>query len=365
MRYIKIFLLTVFLCSSLIGKSQTNIQFIPEIYGTSINGLMNATIFTVAQKNAVRLSITVSEAKAGKIVTIQTPPFNLIQGNNLIPQVAVRAAKVSIAENNIGAYLRKNQYFPEGAYEYAFTIIAASSSEEIIVDQTFIHDIVPPAPMDLIEPYNEDKICEKRPVFTWQPSIPQVLGTLYQLLLVEIKERQNAVEALNYNLPIVNQKGIFANMLMYPPIAQDLVQGKKYAWQVTAYKDQTVINRSAVWAFKVDCQDSISAVVDTDWGYRDIEDLVKGNYYVAEGTVKFALINAYQEQKLQYTVVCTSHPSTVVRNLPKVKLKRGTNKIKLDFSHNFSFKEDYSYVLKVKLPNGIQKDLRFIYKEVK
>ncbi len=359
----KLFLVVLLLCS-LSGFSQVSVQFIPEIYEKGIDGLMHATIFNGAAKRSVRLNITVTEEKAGKVVTVQTPPFLLIPGNNVIPSSAIRGAKVSISANNTGNYIRKNQYFPQGSYAYNFVVMASSSSEEIIVDQDFNHDVVPPAPMDLIEPYNQDQICEKRPMLSWQPSIPQMPGMLYELLLVEIKEKQNAVEAINYNLPVINQRGIVANLLMYPPVSKDLAEGKKYAWQVTAYKDQTVINRSEVWEFKIDCKDSIANVHEDDYGYRDIEDLVKGNYYVAEGLVKFAVVNSYNEQNLKYEVSCITDPGLKIRSLPKIKLKKGQNKIKLDFSHNFSFKNDYSYILKARLPNGTTKSLRFIYKEL-
>jgi len=349
---------------SLCSFAQVNVLFVPEIYGTSMNGLMNATIFNSGPRKDVRLTIAISEQKAGKVLKIQTAPFTLIQGNNIIPSAVVKSAQIAINTNNVGNYLRKNQYFPQGEYEYLFVIISASSSEEVIVDQTFNHDITPPAPLDLIEPYNEDQICEKRPLMTWQPSIPQIPGTLYELLLVEIKEKQNAIEALNYNLPIVNQKGITANILMYPPVSKDLIEGKKYAWQVTAYKDQTIINRSDVWQFKIDCKDSISNIPESDLGYRDIEDLSKGNYYVAEGLVKFAIVNPYNQQKLKYEITCITNPGNKVRNLPRITLKKGQNKIKLDFSHNFSFKDGNSYIMKAYLPNGTARSLRFIYKDL-
>ncbi|WP_147273648.1 DUF928 domain-containing protein [Pedobacter chinensis] len=344
------------------AKAQTSIQFIPEVYGTTINGLFRASIFNSGGAKNVRINITVSEAKAGKVLMISTGSFTLMSGNNVIPVGVAQSANVALSENATANFIRRNQYFPQGDYEYDFNIISASSSEEII-DQIFSHEVSPPAPLDLIEPYDQDEICENRPLLTWQPSVPHVMGLLYQVVLVEVKEKQNAVEALNYNLPVINQKGVMANLLLYPPNAKDLSKGKKYAWQVTAYKDQTVINRSDIWSFQVNCSDTLVNVVENDFGYRDIEDLVKGNFYVSDGFVRFALVNSYAEQKLQYEVLCVSHPEIKIKRLPSVKLKRGHNKINLDFSHNLSFKDGYSYVMKVNLPSGTTKSLRFIYKE--
>jgi len=357
-------ILVILLFVSVPAFSQVSVQFVPEIFGRSIDGLMNASIYSLKDRRSIRLNITVSEAKTGKVLSIQTQPFTIVPGMNLLPPSTVKSAKVTISNTNTGNYIRQHGNLPMGDYNYNYVIMASSSSEEIIIDQDFSQEITPPAPFDLIEPYNEDQICEKRPMFTWQPSLPQVVGSLYQLILVEMKDKQNAVEALNYNLPVINQKGILTNLLMYPPVSKDLTAGKKYAWQVTVYKDQSIINRSEVWSFKVDCADTVNAKLEDDNGYRDIEDLEKGNYYVANGLVKFTITNSYQEQKLNYTIICVNDPQSKIRNLPKVILKKGQNKMRFDFSNNFSFKENYSYVLKAILPNGQQKNLRFIYHEL-
>jgi hypothetical protein len=362
MKYMKKTLLFIFLLISVHAFSQVTIQFIPEIYGNSLSGLTSARIFNTGPRQDVRLKITLTEAKAGKIAVLQTVPFTLIQGNNSIPSAAIRSAQLSISSNGTGIFVQRNQYFPQGLYEFEFELISTNVNTQVLANQIFNQEIVPPAPLSLLEPYNSDQICEKRPFLTWMPNIPQATGILYELLLVEIKEDQNKTEALNYNLPIINQKGIIATTLMYPPISKELFEGKKYAWQVSAYKDQTLINRSEVWEFKVSCTNEDTSI-EIDLGYRDIEDLAKGNYYVAQGNIKFALVNPYMEQKLKYEITCITDSKIRVRNLPKIILKRGLNKIKIDLSHNLTFRDGYSYILKTFFDNGSSKSLRFTYKE--
>ncbi|WP_443938766.1 DUF928 domain-containing protein [Pedobacter sp. MW01-1-1] len=364
MRFLKDKLLLILLLFSINGFGQMIVQFVPEVHGNSIDGLMNARIFNNSGSQNIRLTVTVTEDKTGKVVVITTPIFRIGPGNNSIPSIAIKSSQITTGANAVGNFIRKNGTFPQGGYNYDFAIMSSSSSQEIIADQTYSYEVVPPAPFDLIEPFNRDQICEKRPLLTWQPSLPQILGMQYEVLLTEIKGSQSPVEALNYNLPIVNQKGVSSNMLFYPPISKELSSGKKYAWQVTAYKDQTVINRSEVWEFKVDCQDSISAIKDLDFGYRDIENLVKGNFYIAEGFIRFSMINSYAEQKLRYGIVCTTDPKSKIKNLPVIKLKRGQNKVNIDLRNNFSFKDGYSYIMTAYLPDGTPKMLRFIYKNI-
>ena len=357
--------LILMVCMAFAGRvsAQVSVHFVPEVYGRSIDGLLTANIMNAAEKRMVRLAVTVKEDKGGQVLSIVTQPFTIVPGNNPVPASAVRSAKVQMGNSAVAGFVRRNSYLPQGNYEYSFSVISAVSVEEVIVEQFFEQEVLPPAPLDLIEPYNEDKICEKRPLLSWQPSMPTVAGTMYELLMVEMKDRQSPVEALNYNLPIVKQKGIMTPMLLYPPSARDLVEGKRYAWQVTAYKDQTVINRSEVWEFKLDCKEEETPVAD-DNGYRDIDDLFKGNFYIAHGAVKFALVNAYQEQTLQYTITCVTDPQQKIRRLPKIKLSKGKNKINIDLSTNFSFKDGYTYILKASLPNGTSKSLRFIFKDI-
>ncbi|MHA4894141.1 DUF928 domain-containing protein [Pedobacter sp. PWIIR3] len=349
---------------SVSASAQLSVQFIPEVYGRSIDGLVNASIINTSGSMSVRLSITVTEDKLGKVVTLLTRAFSINKGNNVIPANAIKSSTIQLSNNASARFLQKNGYFPQGNYEYNFQVISAISTEEILIDQIFNSEVLPPAPLDLIEPYNEEKICNKKPVLTWQPSIPTAVGTMYELLLVEIKDRQTPVEALNYNLPVVKQKGINNPILLYPPSAKELITGKSYAWQVTAYIDQTIINRSEIWEFTVNCEEEESPVED-DNGYRDIEDLFRGNFYVANGYVKFTLVNSYNEQPLNYSISCVTDPGIRIRQLPKVKLKKGKNRVQLDFSRNLSFRDGYSYLLDLKLPNGPSKKLRFIYKDLK
>lgn len=188
-------------------------------------------------------------------------------------------------------------------------------------------------------------------------------GLILPTGISEIKNGQNATEALNYNLPVINQSNIVSPILPYPSIAPQLVKGKKYAWQVTAYKDQTVLNRSEIWEFTVDCQDSVKKVADD--GYRDIEDLSRGNYYIAAGFLKFALVNPYQAQDLKYAITSLNNPDKKIKRLPKLKLKTGNNQVQIDLTATNSFTDEKYYILKVQLPNGTTKSLRFLYMEVK
>ena len=364
LRYILAISAFLLLLAPLAGFGQVSFQFVPELYGRNVNGLFNCRIINASAKRMATLTIAVSEHKNGQVLFVKSTAFAVNPGSNIIPAAAIRSAAVEFTPNPIGVIVRHDHNFPVGDYEYCFTLNYTDSGNNAIDEQCFQLHLVPFAELNLVEPFNKDTICDKRPLLTWQPLLPGIPGAGYQLVLSEVKKDQGAVEALNYNLPIINQSHISATVLPYPAIAKELEQGKTYAWQVTAYKDQTILNRSEIWTFKVNCRDpKKKPEIIPDDGYRDIEDLVKGNFYVAVAYLKFALTNPYQQKPLTYEISSLSSPAKKIKGLPKITLTRGKNKVMIDLFNTDSFTDGESYLLKLKLPDGSEKSLRFIYKD--
>jgi hypothetical protein len=352
-------MLLLFLCFYLPGLAQITVQFIPETYGRNVNGLFACRLTNLNQKQVVSMVITVNERKGGIVCQVNVPEFTLLPGTNPIPVTAAHSAGIKFGSGRLGQITGRSGSFPEGDYEYCYEI-SFQHSDNPPMEQCFSYTLAPFAELNLIDPYNQDKICDKRPVLTWQPLIPAILGSRYQLVLTEIKDGQSPTEALNYNLPIINQSNLSSPVLPYPPIARELQNKKKYAWQVTAYKDQTILNRSDIWEFTIDCQDSVKKVID-DGGYRNIEDLLKGNFYIAKGYIKFALVNPYEAQKLKYEITSINNINKKIKGLPKIDLVNGLNKIIIDLYENGTLSAGQYYIMKVKLPNGSTKSLRFLY----
>lgn len=364
MAYIKnIVILILLLGVTTQTNAQVSIDFIPAVSGSTLDGLMNVRITNVGSKKTIRLEITVTqedEVSNAQIVQIATEPFVVNSGSNILPSSVIRSAKVKLGTTETARFLQQNGYFPSGQYLYDYKIILLPS-QELLLEQSFIHELQPAAPLNLIEPYDKDELCEQRPLLSWQPHIPFTNGTQYQVVLTEIKDKQKAIEALQYNLPLINQKGISANLMMYPAVARELEKGKQYVWQVTAYRGNTVLNRSEIWTFTTKCQDDTIAQTKPMLSYRDIDDLAKGNFYVTQEVLGFVLVNSHGKQPLQYAISCLTDPKQRISNLPKIAVSQGRNQIEINLSENKAFKKDYSYLLTVVLPSGQIKNLRFIY----
>lgn len=311
-------IISLFFATSVFG--QVIVQFVPEISGRSVDGLFQCKLVNMSKTQNAVLTITVTERKKGTVCVIKTPSFTLIQGTNGVPPSAARNAAIQFPGNSFGQLTRINHQFAQGDYEYCFNVKLAQS--DLPEEQCFSYVLAPFSELGLMEPANQEKICETRPIFSWQPLIPGIAGSYYQLVVAEIKQGQNGIEALNYNLPAINQSGIISPILPYPAVARVLEKGKRYAWQVTVYKDRTILNRSEIWSFTVDCGEEAKPVV-ADNGYRDIEDLSRGNYYIAAGVLKFALVNPYAPNDLKYEIVSLSNPDKKYGDYLRLNLRQG------------------------------------------
>lgn len=354
----------VFLCCPLLSMAQVTFNFMPEIHGRTLEGLLMVRIGNASpQMRSVYLVITVTEQQAGRVVSVRTPRFDLRPGVAALPQGVFARGGVEFARNQLAVVIKQSNQFPEGQYEYCYRLFDAGKQGDagLIAEQCFDYALQPFSELMLVEPYEGDQICDKRPMLRWQQLMPAIPGVMYRLMLVEIKEGQEKTEALHYNLPLINQGNIRTPMLMYPHAARQLEEGKRYAWQVAAYRNTVLLASSEVWDFHVKCEDSAKTLPVE--GYRNIEDLAKGNYYIARGKLMFALHNAYESVELDYSISSISKPGAKVRKLPRVKLHRGMNQVLIDLEDSKGFEDGHFYILSVRLGNGEEKQLRFTYKE--
>lgn len=364
MRKFCIGLLLMILVLQFRAKAQVSFAFMPEVQGRTLDGLMQVRIGgQAAAGQDVILTITVTAKQAGTVVSIKTPSFRLMPGLNALPPGLMSGANIRFGNNRIADMCRQSGYFTEADYEYCFEVSDATkgAANPVLGEQCFDYFLQPFSPLILSSPAEEDVICDKRPTFFWQPLLPAVPGMQYRLILSELKPGQAKAEALRYNMPLINQQFINTPMMFFPPSARELSEGKEYIWQVTAYRGDLLLATSEMWTFRINCTDSTEA--RTPESYRDIDDVALGNFYLAKGAVRFAVRNSYAAANLTYTITGITDPSARIRKLPAVRLKHGDNHILIDLSENRAFKDGHYYLLELKLPNGNEHRLRFLYQQ--
>jgi hypothetical protein len=340
------------------------VAFSPIVYGHTLDGLVYAQIVNSYQGDLkAKLTIRVREMRGADVVTIKTPSFIIRPGVNPINKAAYSAARFVFGNNNFGLTVSQAGRFLEGEYEYCFIVdISESKNTSLppIFENCFIQQLQPRTPLLLINPVDGDEFCNKHPQFMWQPPQPLPRDARFRFQLTEVKEKQDIVEAITYNLPIVNQANIMGNSLFYPMNAPELKENHKYAWQVIVYAAKTILARSEVWTFTYKCTEPQKEIV-TD-SYRELKETDDGNFYVANSWLRFSFNNPYAAGGLSYSIASMSKASSPIKGLPALKMQPGLNKYDIDLTELRAFKPGEEYVLKVYLSNNRVMSLRFIYK---
>jgi hypothetical protein len=348
---------------SSIARGQIIVTFSPTIYGQSLDGLVYAQIINTSGMGLrVIETISIRDVSGGNVVSIKTAPFILSQGTNFISKAAFTNGKFSFSNSYSGNFLSQTGKLPEGEFEYCFqTEIIGDKPDQVppFYENCFILQLQPMTPLLLIDPVDEDKICNKRPNLLWQLPAPLPVDAKCRVVLTEKKEKQDIAEAIAFNLPVLNQGNIFGNILQYPPGAPDLKEGHTYAWQVTVYSAKTILKKSEIWTFTVSCQEEQKLPAGDS--YRELKEIDDGNFYIANKVLRFSFNNPYSKGKLDYSIESLSKPQSTIKRLPSLKMEPGLNKYELDFSENNSLKAGQEYLLTVRLANNRELRLRFIY----
>ncbi|MBW7892076.1 MAG: hypothetical protein H3C48_13850 [Chitinophagaceae bacterium] len=348
-------LLTIFTANTSTG--QIIFHFIPEAYARNLDALSTVQIQNVSAISNGQISITVREnSKRINVVEVTTPAFVIKQGVNVIPKNVFGNSLLKFGNNTYGKIVNQTKSFPPGDYSFCFVFIPIEKGS-LEFENCFDTFIEPLAPMQLLLPADQDTICLKRPVLSWQPPMPYSGSIYFRLVLTEKRQARNGTEAMLKNTPLLLLDHITGTTLMYPANYPELKEGVTYCWQVVAYQQGVIISTSEVWEFTVKCKEE--AVMDND-SYRELKSLVNGNYYITGQYLKFSFLNNYNIEEMQYTILDINERVNPVKHLPKIKLIPGLNKIEIDITE-VGLKQGKTYILKVFPFNEPPVEVRFIY----
>lgn len=339
--------------------AQVSFIFNAGAFGKDMKGL--ATVQLINTSGLTYTGILDAEIKSlsgsQPIVRIQVHSLNINPGNNVISPARFSSASTFYSESMEGKYLKQTGLMPDGELEYCFrfTVTSKNSNEEMY-EGCFTGENISGSPMELITPDDNDKFCNKRPCFSWQPPLPLTADMVYSLKLVELNANQSRAEALLINTPVIFQTGIKGFTLAYPTGIPDLKEDKSYVWQVTAYTKarQTV---SEIWAFSIECpqetKDSLS--------YRELRAQDDGGFLSTGRELRFAVYNAYIPGSLKYTITNLENADKKLKGMPAVQLQKGINDILIDLNKIAGMEDENEYLLNVWLPDGKKVSVRFKY----
>lgn len=346
------------------GIAQVQINFQPSIHGNSLDGVTFFQINNLANSDFnAAIRIIISEEKAGEVAEVNLSSIYIKRGITSFNRSLMNNMKIKFSSNPMGAILQQTGKLPEGEYEYCYELspIEEKAGIKDYYENCFHYSLQPLSPLLLIDPIDEEKICNQKPAFTWQAPMPVNFNARYRIIVVERKDRQTAAEALSFNQPVINVTDLREPRMNFPMNIKELEKGKTYVWQIYYSINNMLLTRSEIWTFKIECDEEIMGSGDDS--YREVSSQVNGDYYVATGKLKFAVNNSYNDGDLVYKIINLTKTDKPVKNLPQLKLTTGLNKYELDLSEYRDFKDGEPYQLEVELPNGQKLYLRFTYNE--
>jgi hypothetical protein len=340
------------------------VNFNASLYGRSLDGLSYAQVInTNPYPVFAKIRITVREMNQGQAVTVNIPYRQYNARSSTINSREFALSNFVFARNTLGMQVGQTGKFPDGEYDYCFEVTVGDPKTQVVIDVSeycFQSVIEPITPLLLIDPAPDDKFCNTRPGFTWQPPIPLQRGAQYRIIVCEKMAKQTDIEAITYNIPVINIGGMYVNTIPFPAKTPELKKDKKYVWQVTVYQEKTILTKSEIWEFEIKCEEEKKPL--TGYSYRELKETEDGNFYIADTALRISFNNPYNPGKLDYSIVALSEPDKKIKRLPELKLYTGLNKYDIDLSENSSFKNGQEYMITVRLENNRTLKLRFIYR---
>ena len=240
------------LSSALSAQEVTVILFQPPPNQLRIADLWRVSLVnTTDEPVEIYLHGTVTERRDGLVVDAESRVFTLQPGPTQITGRELEPITVNSSNDRYREIVTRTGTAPSGEYTICVTAIEAATGAELGSD-CLEHSVERFSPPVLISPVDETDLSEKLPVFTWTPPVPTPRtrgGLTYRLRVVEILGRQTPYDALQSNPPFFERRDIRTPVLQYPPTARSFVQGRRYAWGVSAYDNNIEIGKSEVWSF--------------------------------------------------------------------------------------------------------------------
>lgn len=330
-----------------------------------------------AQNTSVRMEVTIEDVQHRFILSASSPAFNLLQGTNR-PTFNASGSRMQYGSGVITNVLRSTGRFPYGNYIVCYRVLATANDAflgEFCQEET----IKPFSPPELVSPYNKENIITTLPLLTWKPPFPPgAIPFEYTIKLVEVRERQDALEALESNPLLIGRRGIFSTVLPYPGDAPKLEVDKTYAWQVSARSGDFDLGSTEVWTFKIRSEAEFmmppSGLVYNS--YRELKLAPNGSFNPIKQKLKFVYNNRWHAPNLDYE--STSPPisnlerayykiypagkqDAPISTTGSIALIEGNNKLSINLNGLTGINDGDRYILVLRDPVGKAYYLEFTY----
>jgi hypothetical protein len=215
-----------------------------------------------------------------------TPGLNRIDPGTIHPEW-------SFSGSALRELFQDYHILPQGTYEYCVTVTPTSGTGEIIDGQEMTECLYSKADdlflINLVDPENNAKLHEFYPVFSWIVNYPFASQLTYRIRVAEIKEGQNAANAVVRNNPVYTESNLPQTTTTYPVYGTPLKAFQPYAWTVDAFYKGILLGGAEPWKFTI-IEDSLMIGIPRESAFVDIRQEQNSAIYYAVGNVKLKYI---------------------------------------------------------------------------
>jgi len=272
--------------------SVVNIQLMP--YNITPEGMLAATLMNNGNSQQAQLISKLYNFNNELLLTVNSSMFEVKPGISSPFDGTRKISSVEYSGGNQASYIKSTHGLPSGVFKICVTIILNKGNE--IADE-FCDEIESNYNqyLYLVYPGDKDTIDSKTPLLTWAHSEPfNILtqGEYYRMIVTELKPKQGAEEAVTINTPLMLKNYLTTHSIQYPYDAKELVEGKKYAWQVQKMSNGIVTNKTEAWEFIMRIKPQ-----EKEIKYVALKQTVDATYYTAyNGKIYFKFIEEYHSK---------------------------------------------------------------------
>lgn len=294
-----------------------------------------------------QLQMIITDMYTGKtVLTAMSAPFSIYNGAKQIKQADLEPIQYS---SDLGTSLAGNAagILPAGKYTICYSLIASDTKTGFPVSEACVPaEIEPLAPPQLITPADTSWVESRYPGFTWLPPSPAAMvpELHYEILLAEMKEGQNAYDAIQKNTPVYTQRYLSTAFLLYPSSAQSLEPGKRYAWQVIARNGAAYAHKTEAWSFQV-TPDTVAGNIDGD-AYPALRKGYDAYSYTCRGNIKFEYNNETGDSLVKVTIYEWQGEPKRKAESREIRMKPGQNFIEMETGIG-KYKSGQQYLIEI------------------
>jgi len=290
--------IVLFALISIFGKAQVSILSAGITpYNITPRGMLDVSIMNPKSETTVVLEAKLLGPQNEVLLSVTSAPFTLKNGLNNTVQMPLSVATLNYGTGDRVTQLKTSKSLSSGKYNYCASINAVDVADEYCQDL----EAESSAFLFLVFPPDKETIETKHPVLTWTHSegFSNSQKDFYRIIVTELNPDQSPEAAINTNIPVYMKNLLTTHQVQYPVDAKDLVQGKKYAWQVQKISNGAIANKTEAWEFKIKAPDPIK-----ENKYATLKKVLDGTLYKAEGNkIFFRFDEGYTGSKLTYRIL--------------------------------------------------------------